>query len=42
MSQMECYPTVRQRGVVTIPKEVRDGLHLEESDQLKLTAETLE
>ena len=42
MSQMECYPTVRQRGVVTIPKEVRDGLHLEEGDQLKLTAETLE
>lgn len=42
MSQMECYPTVRQRGVVTIPEEVRDGLHLEEGDQLKLTAETLE
>ena len=42
MIQMECYPTIRQRGVVTIPEEVREGLDLEEGDQLKLTVETLE
>mgnify|MGYP002760249047 FL=1 len=41
MSQMECYPKIRQRGVVTIPEEVRDGLDLEEGDQLKLTVEKL-
>jgi AbrB family looped-hinge helix DNA binding protein len=39
MSQMECYPKIRQRGVVTIPEEVRDGLNLEAGDQLKLTVE---
>lgn len=37
MNQMECYPKLRQRGVVTIPEAVRDGLDLEEGDQLKLT-----
>jgi AbrB family looped-hinge helix DNA binding protein len=42
MGQMECYPKLRQRGVVTIPKEVRDGLELEEGDQLKLTVENLD
>ena len=42
MSQMECYPKIRQRGVITIPEEVRDGLGLEEGDQLKLTVEKLE
>ena len=42
MSQMECYPKIRQRGVVTIPEEVRDGLNLEEGDQLKLTVEKLD
>ena len=42
MGQMECYPKLRQRGVVTIPEEVRDGLELEEGDQLKLTVEKLD
>ncbi len=42
MSQMECYPKIRQRGVVTIPEEVREGLNLEEGDQLKLTVEKLD
>ncbi|KAB7515029.1 AbrB/MazE/SpoVT family DNA-binding domain-containing protein [Halosegnis rubeus] len=41
MSEMECYPKIRQRGVVTIPEEVREGLNLEEGDQLKLTVEKL-
>ncbi|ESS12932.1 MAG: looped-hinge helix DNA binding domain, AbrB family [uncultured archaeon A07HR60] len=41
MVQMECYPKMRQRGVVTIPEEVRDGLNLEEGDQLELTVEKL-
>ena len=42
MSQMEYYPKIRQRGVVTIPEEVRDGLDLKEGDQLKLTVEKLD
>ena len=42
MSQMECYPKLRQRGVVTIPEEVREGLNLAEGDQLKLTVEKLD
>ncbi|WP_321167786.1 AbrB/MazE/SpoVT family DNA-binding domain-containing protein [Halorubrum amylolyticum] len=42
MGQMECYPKLRQRGVVTIPEEVRDGLDLEEGDQLKLIVEKLD
>ncbi|MEF8781696.1 MAG: AbrB/MazE/SpoVT family DNA-binding domain-containing protein [Haloarculaceae archaeon] len=42
IGQMECYPKLRQRGVVTIPEEVRDGLELEEGDQLKLTVEKLD
>ena len=42
MNQMECYPKIRQRGVVTIPEEVREGLNLEEGDQLKLTIEKLD
>ena len=42
MSQMECYPKIRQRGVVTIPEEVREGLNLEEGDQLKLIVEELD
>jgi AbrB family looped-hinge helix DNA binding protein len=33
---------MRQRGVVTIPEEVRDGLDLEEGDQLELTVEKLD
>jgi AbrB family looped-hinge helix DNA binding protein len=39
---MECYPNLRERGQVTIPEEVRDGLNLEEGDQLKLTVEKLD
>nr|WP_229663705.1 AbrB/MazE/SpoVT family DNA-binding domain-containing protein [Halobellus salinus] len=39
---MECYPKLRERGQVTIPEEVRDGLNLEEGDQLKLTVEKLD
>ncbi|WP_435160048.1 AbrB/MazE/SpoVT family DNA-binding domain-containing protein [Halorubrum sp. SY-15] len=39
---MKCYPKLRQRGVVTIPEEVRDGLDLEEGDQLKLIVEKLD
>jgi AbrB family looped-hinge helix DNA binding protein len=42
MGQMQCYPKIRQRGVVTIPEEVREGLNLEEGDQLKLTVEKLD
>jgi len=33
---------MRQRGVVTIPEEVREALNLEEGDQLKLTVEKLD
>jgi AbrB family looped-hinge helix DNA binding protein len=39
---MECYPKLRERGQVTIPEEVRDGLNLEGGDQLKLTVEKLD
>ena len=39
---MECYPKLRERGQVTIPEEVRDGLNLEEGDRLKLTVEKLD
>jgi len=39
---MECYRKIRQRGVVTIPEEVREGLNLEEGDQLNLTVEKLD
>jgi AbrB family looped-hinge helix DNA binding protein len=39
---MECYPKLRERGQVTIPEEVRDGLNLEEGDQLKLTVQKLD
>jgi AbrB family looped-hinge helix DNA binding protein len=39
---MECYPKLRNRGQVTIPEDVRDGLDLEAGDQLKLTVEKLD
>jgi len=39
---MECYPKLRERGQVTIPEEVREGLDLEEGDQLQLTVEKLD
>ena len=39
---MECYPKLRDRGQITIPEDVRDGLNLEEGDQLKLTVEKLD
>ncbi|WP_276591868.1 AbrB/MazE/SpoVT family DNA-binding domain-containing protein [Halorutilus salinus] len=39
---MECYPKLRDRGQVTIPEDVRDGLDLESGDQLKLTVKKLD
>ncbi|WP_231858826.1 AbrB/MazE/SpoVT family DNA-binding domain-containing protein [Haloquadratum walsbyi] len=39
---IKCYPKLRERGQVTIPEELRDGLYLEEGDQLKLTVERLD
>lgn len=39
---MECYPTVRDRGQVTIPEEVRETLGLEAGERVKLTVERLE
>jgi len=42
MDEMVCYPYMRQRGVVTIPEEVRDSLDLEPDDQLKLTVEKMD
>jgi looped-hinge helix DNA binding domain, AbrB family len=42
MSNMECYPDLRQSGQVTIPEEVRKGLDLKAGDQLKLTVEKLD
>jgi len=39
---MECYPKLRDRGQVTIPEGVREGLDLEEGDQLKLTVKKLD
>jgi len=39
---MECYPRIRQCGIVTIPKGVRETLDLEEGNQLKLTVEKLD
>lgn len=41
-TEMECYPTVRDRGQVTIPEEVREILGIESGDRVKLTVERLE
>lgn len=41
-TEMECYPTVRDRGQVTIPEEVRETLDIESEDRVKLTVERLE
>jgi AbrB family looped-hinge helix DNA binding protein len=41
-TEMECYPTVRDRGQVTIPEEVRETLGIEPGDRVKLTVERLE
>lgn len=41
-TEMECYPTVRDRGQVTIPEEVREMLGIESGDRVKLTVERLE
>ncbi|ERG94632.1 AbrB/MazE/SpoVT family DNA-binding domain-containing protein [Haloquadratum walsbyi] len=35
-------PKLRERGQVTIPEEVRDGLDLGEGEQLKLTVEKID
>lgn len=41
-TEMECYPTVRDRGQVTIPEEVREILGIESGDRVRLTVERLE
>lgn len=41
-TEMECYPTVRDRGQVTIPEGVRESLGLEAGDRIKLTVERLD
>ena len=42
MSSMECYPTVRDRGQVTIPEEIRETLGIESGDRIKLSVERLD
>jgi AbrB family looped-hinge helix DNA binding protein len=42
LTEMECYPTVRDRGQVTIPEGVRESLGIESGDRIKLTVERLE
>ncbi len=39
---MECYPTVRDRGQVTISEDVREPLGIEPGDRIKLTVERLD
>ncbi len=39
MNQIECYPTLRERGQITIPEETRELLGLQPGDRLKLTVE---
>jgi AbrB family looped-hinge helix DNA binding protein len=39
MIQMECYPTLRERGQITIPEETRELLGLQPGDRLELTVE---
>lgn len=39
---MECYPTLREKGQVTIPEEIRAALGLTPGDRLKLTVEKLD
>ncbi|ELZ36761.1 hypothetical protein C473_01933 [Halorubrum distributum JCM 10247] len=41
-TEMECYPTVRDRGQVTIPEDVREPLGIESGDRIKLTVERLD
>jgi AbrB family looped-hinge helix DNA binding protein len=41
-TQLECYPTIRDKGQVTIPEGVRETLGLESGDRVKLTVERLE
>ncbi len=42
MDTMDCYPTLRESGQVTVPQEVRDVLGLEPGDRLKLTVKKVE
>ena len=42
MSSMECYPTVRDRGQVTIPEGIRETLGIESGDRIKLSVERLD
>lgn len=41
-TEMECYPTLRNKGQVTIPEGVRETLGLDAGDRVKLTVERLE
>ena len=41
-TEMECYPTIRDRGQVTIPEDVREPLGIEPGDRIKLTVERLD
>ena len=41
-TEMECYPTVRDRGQVTIPADVREPPGIEPGDRIKLTVERLD
>ena len=41
-TEMECYPTVRERGQVTIPEEIREPLDIASGERVKLTVERLE
>jgi hypothetical protein len=40
--EVECYPTARQRGIITTLEEVREALEIREGDQLKLTVTKLD
>lgn len=41
-TEMECYPTIRNRGQVTIPEGIRETLGVGPGDRVKLTIERLE
>ena len=42
MGTMTCYPKMRDRGQLTIPEDIRDGLAIEPGDQLRLEVEKLD
>ena len=41
-TKMDRYPTVRDRGQVTIPDDVREPLGIKPGDRIKLTVEPLD